>query len=307
MLLRDLDAASRKSGLRVVECAGWAGRTRPGGMSGGAPCGILIHHTATSARATGNYPTLRIVRDGRGKPGTVDYLGGPLAQLGLGRDGTVYVIAAGRANHAGRTDRAASGNALAIGIEAEHPGVGPWPQVQYQAYVALVAALCEHYDIPTAQVRGHKEAAVDSRGRKGRKTDPNFDMDQFRRDVAAARKAGPATTVDVPPRDPRYGHRGTPNRLIEDGLWGGKTADALLWHVDGDRLVGLTRDNVRDVQTWAGRPRTGRLDRDDIEAIQAKTGSTPDGIWPRKPGQKSRTTLGIQRFLNRRIDEARKA
>ena len=299
-LLLDLPEACHKSGLRVVVTAGWRTRGRPGGMASGAPAGIDCHHTATSSRATGNYPTMSIVRDGRpGRPP----LPGPLAQLGLGRDGTVYVIAAGRANHAGPTDTVAASNSNAIGIEAEHPGVGPWPKVQYDAYVALCAALAEHYDLPTSRVRGHKEIAVP----RGRKTDPNFDMDEFRRDVDAARNAGPATTVDVPPRDPRYGHRGTPKRLIEDGKWGGKTADALLWHVDGDRLVGLTRDNVRDVQTWAGRPRTGRLSGDDIEAIQAKTGSTPDGIWPRKPGQKSRTTLGIQRFLNRRIDEARKA
>lgn len=299
-LLHDLPEACRKSGLRVVVTAGWRNRGRPGGMASIAPEGIDCHHTATSSRATGNYPTMSIVRDGRpGRPP----LPGPLAQLGLGRDGTVYVIAAGRANHAGPTDTVAASNSHAIGIEAEHPGVGSWPQVQYDAYVALCAALTEHYGLPTSRVRGHKEIAVP----RGRKPDPNFNMDDFRKRVQRARKVGPATTVDVPPRDPRYGHRGVPNPLTEDGKWGAKTADALLWHVHGDRLVGLTRDNIRDVQTWVGRPRTGSLDALDVKAIQSKTGSTPDGIWPRKPGQKSRTTLGVQKFLNRRIDEARKA
>ncbi len=43
-------------------------------------------------------PSLGVIRDGR--PG----LKGPLSQLGLGRDGAYYVIAAGRAQHAGRGD-----------------------------------------------------------------------------------------------------------------------------------------------------------------------------------------------------------
>lgn len=296
MMLNDLATAARKSGLRVVEVAGWRSRTRPGGLTQGAPDGVVVHHTGTSAAAAGNYPTMAVIRQGHGE------LSGPLAQLGLGRDGTVYVISAGRCNHAGRTDKTGSSNGFAIGIEAEHPGSGLWPEVQYKAYVALCAALAEHYGIPTNMVRGHKEVAVP----RGRKTDPTFDMDDFRRSVARARDAGPATTVDVPPRDPRYGHRGIPKALVEDGLFGGRTLDALMWYVPGgDRLVGFNRDNQRDVQTWLGRPRTGVLDKDDVKALQKRTGSTPDGIWPKKPGQKSNTTLGLQRFLNKRIAEAR--
>lgn len=290
--LTDLATAARKSGLRVVEVEGW--RTRGHGPMTG-PNGIICHHTATSAKAPGNYPSLRVVRDGR--PG----LDGPLAQLGLGRDGTVYVIAAGKAWHAGPAFEAWQTNSQAIGIEAEGDGKTPFNDVQMKAYVALCAALCEHYQIPTGHVDSHKQIAKPHY----RKVDPyGVDMADFRAKVAQARKVGPASTVDVPPRDPNYGHRGIPADLVEDGVFGAKTVDAWMWYVPGgDRLVGLTRDNVRDIETWLGRERTGLLDTGDIRALQAKTGSTVDGIWPRD--RKSNTTLGLQRFLNKRIWEAR--
>ena len=60
------------------------------------------------------------------------------------------------------------------------------------------------------------------------------------------------------------------------------------------------------VQSWVGHPRTGVLDEDDVEAIHAKVGSPADGVWPRRAGQKSDTTLRIQKFLNRRITEQKK-
>lgn len=46
---------------------------------------------------------------------------GPHAQLGLGRDGTFYIIAAGRCNHAGKGNwkGVTDGNGFFIGIEAE--------------------------------------------------------------------------------------------------------------------------------------------------------------------------------------------
>jgi hypothetical protein len=166
--LTDLADVLRAAGLSVVEVAGWKTRGH-GGMA--AVSSILVHHTAGAA--TGNYPSLSVVRDGRAG------LPGPLAQLGVGRDGTWYVIAAGLSYHAGAVDDARYGNSRAIGVEAEGTGYDAWPQVQYDSLVRGVAALTLHYK--TAVARGHKEAAVPA----GRKIDPNFDMDQFRRDVLA--------------------------------------------------------------------------------------------------------------------------
>ena len=171
MYLTDLADACRKSGLPVVEVPGW--RTRGHGPMQSVS-GIVCHHTATSARAPGSYPSLAIVRDGRSD------LAGPLSQLGLGRDGVVYVIAAGKCWHAGPVNDGRYSNSHAIGIEAEHDGLGPWwDPAMYDAYVRLVAALQSHYGI-AAPPRGHKEVATPL----GVKVDPTFDMDRFRADVA---------------------------------------------------------------------------------------------------------------------------
>lgn len=192
MLLHDLADACRKSGLPVVEVDGWQSRGH-GGFAGVNT--IVCHHTATPKAATGDYPSLRIVRDGRSD------LPGPLAQLGLGRDGTVYVIAAGVAWHAGSTFFPRQDNWHAIGIEAEHDGLSAWDPVQHSAYVRLVAALVEHYGIPLSNVQGHKEVAKPL----GRKIDPNFDMTDFRArvkrvnasDVRADLNAAMASTKDA--------------------------------------------------------------------------------------------------------------
>ena len=170
MLLTDLADACRKSGLPVVEVDGW--RTRGHGGFAGVNS-IVCHHTATPKSAAGDYPSLRIVRDGRSD------LPGPLSQLGLGRSGTVYVIAAGVAWHAGATFFPRQDNWHAIGIEAEHDGVSAWSPIQHAAYVRLVAALREHYGIPLSNIQGHKEVAKPL----GRKIDPTFDMTDFRRRV----------------------------------------------------------------------------------------------------------------------------
>lgn len=170
MLLTDLADACRKSGLPVVEVDGW--KARGHGQFIGVNT-IVCHNTATPKAATGDYPSLRIVRDGRSD------LAGPLSQLGLGRDGTVYVIAAGVAYHAGATFFPRQDNWHSIGIEAEHDGVSEWPAAIRNAYPTLVAALCEHYGIPLSNVQGHKEVAKPL----GRKVDPNFDMDTFRAEV----------------------------------------------------------------------------------------------------------------------------
>lgn len=169
MMLTDLASVLRAAGLKVEEVAGW--KTRGHGQMVTAET-IVCHHTAGPAK--GNYPSLGTVRDGR------TGLAGPLAQLGLGRDGTVYVIAAGVCYHAGVVFEKYQDNWHAIGIEAEATGTDPWPSAQYAAYAKLCAVLRKRYGIPNGRVLGHKEVAKP----KGRKPDPNFDMDAFRATVA---------------------------------------------------------------------------------------------------------------------------
>ena len=81
------------AGVKVAEQPGWKTRGR-GDV--GVVKGIICHHTAGAK--TGNMPSLGVVTNGRSD------LPGPLAQLCLGRDGTFFVVAAGRCNHAGDVD-----------------------------------------------------------------------------------------------------------------------------------------------------------------------------------------------------------
>lgn len=161
--------ACRAAGLTVVEVDGWRSR----GSDSFAPRGLVIHHTA--GPATGDMPSLRIVINGR--PG----LPGPLSQFGLGRSGTVYVVASGRAYHAGPGGwRGLAGNAAVWGIEAENTGRGePWALAQLDAYHRLAAVLAQRTPFGPEMICAHREWAP------ARKVDPRgIDMDDFRRKVA---------------------------------------------------------------------------------------------------------------------------
>jgi hypothetical protein len=175
----DLPQRLRAHGLKVVEHDGWLTRGRPASTGGFDPVGVLCHHTATG-KATSDANVVRLLIGGRSD------LPGPLCHMGLARDGTVHMIAAGRANHAGKakasgTVGAGDGNVLYIGIEAFNDGVGEkWPTVQYDAYALLAAVLSDEITNNSAQtVRGHKETSVTG------KIDPTFDMNAFRSHVAA--------------------------------------------------------------------------------------------------------------------------
>lgn len=173
MALHDLADAARKSGLTVVELPGWQTRTRPGSF---APRGVLVHHT-------GGDSDTRAYVDWMALQGRSD-LPAPLCQLALSRTGVVYVCAGGRANHGGTAKAsgpmpAGDANALYIGIEALNNGSEGWTATQYAAYVALCAALCEHYGWPATHVRAHRETSVTGKWDPGR-----LDMDQFRTDIA---------------------------------------------------------------------------------------------------------------------------
>lgn len=191
-MLTNLADVCRKAGLKVKEVDGWEKRGRPSSTGGFNPVGVLCHHTATRASSS-DADVIRLLVNGRSD------LPGPLCQLGLGRDGTVYVVAAGRANHGGKarasgTVAGGDANSLYIGIEAFNDGVGEkWNAVQYDAYVKLAAVLCrEITGNSAATVRGHKETSVTG------KIDPTFDMHSFRERVDALLEDKPK-----PPKPPK--------------------------------------------------------------------------------------------------------
>lgn len=156
----------RSRGLVVVEVAGW--QTRGAEMD---PIGGVVGHHTASAIGSGECPSLGIVINGRGEPNP---LPGPLAQILLGRSGACYVVAAGKANHAGLGSYStipanAGGNGHLIGIEAENSGLGePWTMPQMRAYVLLVAALLDHEHLAYDRFCSHYEWAKPI----GRKIDP---------------------------------------------------------------------------------------------------------------------------------------
>src|SRR5882762_4634785 len=141
------------AGLKVAEQPGW--RTR-GRAEMGTVKGVMCHHTA--GPAAGIMPSLGIVTNGRPD------LPGPLAQLCLGRDGTFFVVAAGRANHAGAGNwqGVSTGNSSLIGIEAENtghtsgPNADPWPDIQLDAYRRGVAAILNKLRVNAIMCCGHK-------------------------------------------------------------------------------------------------------------------------------------------------------
>ena len=170
--LTDLAGVARKTNLEVIEVPGWETRGR-GEMSDVRA--VVCHHTATLNR-TADMPSLDILINGRPD------LAGPLSHFGLSRSGKVYVIAAGRCNHAGTVQNPSWGNSHSIGIEAEATGTdATWPEVQLAAFAQLCRVLVDHFGLSVSAVLGHKDVADPP----GRKIDPNFDMPTFRARISA--------------------------------------------------------------------------------------------------------------------------
>lgn len=255
----DLPARLRKHGLDVEEVPGWQVR---GHGDFTALEGGLAHHTATPSKAAGDYPSLQVVRDGRSD------LPGPLAQIGLGRSGKVYLIASGVAWHAGKVDDAAYSNFRAVGVEAEADGYSAWPDGQYAAYVLLWATLTVE-GIVTRPVRGHKEAAIPY----GRKPDPNLDMGKMRTDIAA--KVSELRGKPTPQK--AQAARGTRFPLAP-GHWYGVDDRTPRSH-SGARVA--DRAQVKRIQAKVGATADGRFGpatKAKVIAWQKAHKLTPDGL-----------------------------
>ena len=174
----------RARGVQVVEVAGWQTR----GSGDFDPDGSVNHHTAGSS--SGVAPSLAICTYGRS-----DLLG-PLCQVLLGRDLVAYVIAAGRANHAGKGGwRGLAGNSRVHGLEIEHTGHGP-SDAQVAVAVQIHAAFLE----APGQSRDARNVCQHFEWAPGRKVDfralDPWTADTFRADVARA------LTTPAPQEDP---------------------------------------------------------------------------------------------------------
>lgn len=175
----------RSVGITVNEAQGWRTRTANGPFE---PVGVMMHHTV-----------------GLGRGALADIVANNKANFFVDRAGVLTVVAAGRANHAGKgaqrvlddtragiapTGTAAArhlpdaviGNGDYYGFENENRGDGvqDWPAVQVSTMVRAAAALCRRHGWTANRVVAHKEWT-------SRKIDPaGIDMNTLRASVAAA-------------------------------------------------------------------------------------------------------------------------
>jgi N-acetyl-anhydromuramyl-L-alanine amidase AmpD len=206
------------AGLPVTEVDGWETRGR-GPM--GDPVGFMWHHTAgpraDNPRA-GPTPSLNIILNGRGGSHPVS---GPLSHLYVSRAPMIYVVAAGRTNHAGAGNwqGITDGGSRFIGAEFENAGDGtdPWSKQIIEVGIGAASAICHHIGRdPGTWIIGHKEYALPH----GRKIDPTLPMDEIR---AIADVDQPDQPRPIPPTDPRFamlrkGARGESVRILQGKL-----------------------------------------------------------------------------------------
>ncbi|MEV5677450.1 peptidoglycan-binding protein [Streptomyces sp. NPDC052179] len=196
--------ALKAEGLSVKEHVGWRSHNRNHKGAWGPMNGVVIHHTAGSN-------SLNFVYRGTAA------LPGPLAHSHLAKSGVVNMVGNGRANHAGTFAQNAhtavlsessthpapsasepvDGNRHYYGIEIENLGTGKdfYPDVQYRAAVRWAAAICRFHKWSANSVIGHKEGTtrkIDPKGPIGSAKGEMWNMDDFRKDVAAQLKEKPA-------------------------------------------------------------------------------------------------------------------
>lgn len=103
----------------------------------GTVAGVVRHHTGTGINYArlDDYPTLRVVREGRSD------LPGPLCTWGIGRSGRIYLVNDQVAWHAGNGwwQGVTDANGHMWGIEAESDGTY-WTAAETDAYHRLVAS-----------------------------------------------------------------------------------------------------------------------------------------------------------------------
>lgn len=190
-------------GLGTVEYRSWKthGRDDETGKIFGPVNGVVIHHTAGT-------DSLALCYNG------TSALPGPLCHGHLPKSGTVNMISAHRANHAGTFAQNAhdavvaesdvhpypdsaepvDGNDKYYGLEIENLGNGTdrYPWKQYVAAVKWATAICRHHGWTENSVIGHKEGTRRKIDPKGPVQGPDgistfdFTMNRFRADVKAA-------------------------------------------------------------------------------------------------------------------------
>ncbi|MER6602598.1 N-acetylmuramoyl-L-alanine amidase [Streptomyces parvus] len=196
--------ALRDEGLKVVEHRSWRTNNRNHKGPWGPTYGVMIHHTVTSGTAS----SVELCYNGHSA------LPGPLCHGVIAKDGTVYLVGNGRANHAGLGDddvlRAiidekplpadneanTDGNRHFYGFECVNLGDGkdPWPEAQLLAIEKAAAAICRAHGWSVRSVLRHLDwqpGKIDPRG---------VDWDAMQARIAKRLGGKPATTPVKPAR-----------------------------------------------------------------------------------------------------------
>ncbi|MEV0526059.1 N-acetylmuramoyl-L-alanine amidase [Streptomyces sp. NPDC050439] len=288
--------ALRYEGLNVLEVGDWQHHNRNSRGPWGPVHGVMIHHTVSKGSAA----TVTICRDGHAA------LPGPLCHGVITKDGRVHVVGYGRANHAGLGDpdvlaaviaekappadneASVDGNRHFYGFECENLGDGkdPWPDVQIEAIVRVIAALCRRHGWSARSALRHLDwqpGKVDPRG-------PGMDWADVHKRVAKRLRAKPPGTplplpqkptvslsklIAAAQKDPKAAgtpvtYKGTAifeAALVDEGLLSKKRLDG---HYGTD-----TKDAMSEWQEECG-------------YVGRKPGQPADGI----PGRDSLTRLG---------------
>lgn len=153
----------RAAGLKVVEVQGWKRRGRPASTGHFNPKGAnTVHHTGVTSSSSNPAPGLSTLISGRSD------LPGPLCHYAVAYDGTVYVIAAGRANHAGRISKSGvpgmpyggDGNAHAMGNEVMTNGTQTMPAAQRESIALTSAVVVLHWSRNQTWAHRHQDISA---------------------------------------------------------------------------------------------------------------------------------------------------
>ncbi|MGW2054211.1 peptidoglycan-binding protein [Streptomyces sp. NPDC001840] len=280
--------ALKDEGLTVVEHRSWRTHNRNHKGPWGPLHGVMIHHTVTS----GTQSSVELCYNGHSS------LPGPLCHGVIAKDGTVYLVGNGRANHAGSGDdevlRAVinesalpadneantDGNRYFYGFECVNLGNGtdPWPAAQLEAIEKAAAAICRAHGWTHRSVIGHKEwqpGKIDPRG---------FTMDSMRERIRARLGGKPdGPSAPPPPKPPVKKYEPFPGAAF----FAAGRRSAIITAM-GKRLVaeGCGRYEVGPSPDWSD------ADKKSYAAWQRKlgySGSDADGI----PGKTSWDKLKV--------------
>lgn len=181
---REINARLRAAGIVVHELPGW--ESRGNGFSSAYQGGI-VHHTGGGFGTAlhGNFRGNQMI------VGT-EKVKGPLCNYTGNEDGSVTVVAAHPANHAGAglgrsmgpLPRTRAFNKFVLGLEIIYPGDVPMKDAQFRTAVLwsqIVIAVCGHGD--AERIRGHGETSITGKWDPGFAHGKIIDMNAFRNAV----------------------------------------------------------------------------------------------------------------------------